>query len=92
MIFSVGKGPQYSNLDYTDIYSKQLDAIYRSYPETDATFVLSGYSGLNSSISGMILKPWDQRKRSVNTLTPLVQSQLSNIAGMSVFAFNNVRC
>jgi multidrug efflux pump len=84
----VGKGPQYSNLDYTDIYSKQLDAIYRSYPETDATFVVSGYNGLNSSISGMILKPWEQRTRSVNQLTPLVQAQLSNIAGMNVFAFN----
>jgi multidrug efflux pump len=88
VIFSVGKGPQYSNLDYTDIYSKQLDAIYRSYPETDATFVLSGYNGVNSSISGMILKPWDQRKRSVSALTPLVQGQLSNIAGMNIFAFN----
>ncbi len=88
VIFAVGKGPQYSNLDYTDIYSKQLDAIYRSYPETEATFVVSGYSGLNSSISGMILKPWDQRKRSVTALTPLVQAQLSDIAGMSVFAFN----
>ena len=30
VIFAVGKGPQYSNLDYTDIYSKQLDEIYRS--------------------------------------------------------------
>src|SRR5262249_11067548 len=35
VIFAIGKGPQYSNLDYTDVYSKQLDAIYRSYPETD---------------------------------------------------------
>ena len=26
VIFAVGKGPQYANLDYTDIYSKQLDA------------------------------------------------------------------
>jgi multidrug efflux pump len=88
VVFAVGKGPQYSNLDYTDIYSKELDQVYRSFPETLATFVVSGYSGLNSSISGMILKPWDERKRTVTALTPLVQAKLSQIAGMNVFAFN----
>jgi multidrug efflux pump len=88
VIFAVGKGPQYSNLDYTDIYSRQLDQIYASYPETEATFVVSGFTGLNSSISGMILKPWDARQRSSNVLIPLVQAKLSEIAGMNVFAFN----
>src|SRR5271157_3569249 len=70
VVFAVGKGPQYSNLDYTDFYSKQLDGIYKSFPETFARFVVSGYQGLNSSISGMILKPWEERKRSVQQLTP----------------------
>ncbi len=88
VIFAVGKGPQYSNLDYTDIYSRQLDQIYASFPETEATFVVSGFTGLNSSISGMILKPWDQRKRSSSALIPLVQAKLSEIGGMNVFAFN----
>jgi multidrug efflux pump len=87
-LFAVGKGPQYANLDYTIVYSKELDSIYRSFPETLATFVVSGYQGLNSSISGMILKPWDERKRSVNQLLPIVQNKISSIAGMSVFAFN----
>jgi multidrug efflux pump len=88
VIFAVGKGPQYSNLDYTVIYSKQLDETYRSYPETLATFAVSGYQGLNSSISGMILKPWNERNRTVTQLTPIVQGRLSAITGMNVFAFN----
>jgi multidrug efflux pump len=87
-LFALGKGPQYSNLDYTTVYSKELDTIYRSFPETLATFVVSGFQGLNSSISGMILKPWDERKRSVDQLLPIVQNKISAIAGMSVFAFN----
>jgi len=88
VIFALGKGPQYSNLDYTAVYSKELDKIYRSYPETLATFVVSGFQGLNSSISGMILKPWDERKRTVAQLLPEVQQRIAAIAGMSVFAFN----
>ncbi len=88
VVFAVGKGPQYANLDYTDVYSKQLDEIYRSFPETQATFVVSGFQGLNSSISGMILKAWDERKTSVAQLIPQVQAKLSQITGMSIFAFN----
>src|SRR5262249_956411 len=88
VVFAIGKGPQYSNLDYTDFYSNQLDRIYASFPETMARFVVSGYQGLNSSISGMILKPWDERKRTAQQLIPLVQQKLSGVAGMSVFAFN----
>jgi multidrug efflux pump len=88
VIFAVGKGPQYANLDYTMVYSKELDEIYRSFPETLATFVVSGFQGLNSSISGMILKPWDERKRSAEQLRQLVQRKISGITGMSIFAFN----
>ncbi len=88
VIFAVGKAPQYANLDYTDIYSKQVDQAYASFPETLARFVVSGYSGLNSSISGMILKPWDERRRTTSDLMPFVQSKLSDVAGMNVFAFN----
>lgn len=88
VIFAVGKAPQYANLDYTTVYSKELDKIYRSFPETLATFVVSGFQGLNSSISGMILKPWDERTRSAGQLRQLVQGQLSDITGMSVFAFS----
>jgi multidrug efflux pump len=88
VIFAMGKGPQYSNLDYTTVYSKELDAIYRSFPETLATFVVSGFQGLNSSISGMILKPWDERTRSSTQLRQIVQGRLAGITGMNVFAFN----
>ncbi len=88
VIFAMGKGPQYSNLDYTAAYSKEVDQIYRSYEETLATFAVSGFQGLNSSISGMILKPWDERRRSVTQLLPEVQMKLSGVTGMNIFAFN----
>jgi multidrug efflux pump len=36
----------------------------------------------------MILKPWDERKRSSLTLKPLVQNELSKVEGVNAFAFN----
>jgi multidrug efflux pump len=88
VIFSLGKGPQYSNLDYTRLYSDQLDAIYKSYPETVSRFILNGYEGLNSSISGMILDDWGNRKQTSMQLLPQVQAKLGQITGMNVFSFN----
>ena len=90
--FAIGKAPQYANLDYTETYSKQLNDVYMKQPETDLTFVISGFAGsgpaLNSSMSGMILKPWNERQGTVMSILPRVQAQLSQITGMNVFAFN----
>ena len=36
----------------------------------------------------MLLKPWDERKRSSIKLKPLVQAELSKIEGVNAFAFN----
>jgi multidrug efflux pump len=88
VIFALGKGPQYSNLDYTGIFSNQLDAAYQSFPETQGRFIVNGFQGLNSSISGMIVKDWAERKESTMALLPQVQAKLSQITGMNVFAFN----
>ena len=38
-------------------------------------------------IAGMVLKPWDQRRRTTATLQPLVQQDVAKIAGMQVVAF-----
>ena len=60
----------------------------RSFPETDLRFVLNGINGPQGGIAGMLLKPWDERKRSSIALKPLVQAQLSKIEGVNAFAFN----
>jgi multidrug efflux pump len=88
VVFAIGKGPQYSNLDYTKIFSEQLDNTYAAFPETTGRFIVNGFSGLNSSISGMIVKDWDERSKSTMQLLPDVQAKLNNITGMQIFAFN----
>ena len=90
--FAIGKAPQYANLDYTETFSKQLNDLYMQQPETDLTFVISGFgtggASPNTSMSGMILKPWDEREGTVMELIPRMQQKLSQITGMNVFAFN----
>ncbi|MDR3492295.1 MAG: efflux RND transporter permease subunit [Gammaproteobacteria bacterium] len=74
-------------LAQTEIYSKQVYNIYKSYPETDHVFQIVGSGGLNYSISGMVLKPWDERTRTSVMLQPLVEKELRNIAGARIATF-----
>lgn len=76
-----------ASLAQTQLYSDQVYNIFKSYPETDHIFQIDGANGLNTSIIGMVLKPWDQRKRTSNELQPLVQKQLNAIAGAKIAAF-----
>jgi multidrug efflux pump len=88
IVFSVTKAPKYANIDYLDFYGEKLDKKFASFPETDLRFVLNGINGPQGGIAGMLLKPWDERKRSSIQLKPLVQAELSKIEGVQAFAFN----
>jgi multidrug efflux pump len=88
VLFALTKAPQYSNLDYADAYGAQLNQAFRSFPETDLTFVVNGRFGPNQGIAGAILKPWGERKRSAEQLKPLMQRKVSAIPGLNAFVFN----
>lgn len=76
-----------ATLEQTQLYSNAVDKIYRTFPETDRLFQLDGITGLNTSIIGMGLKPWDQRKRTSNELQPLVQEKLNKLTGAIIAVF-----
>jgi len=88
IVFALMKTPQYANIDYADYYGAKIDKVFKQFPETDLRFVINGTMGPNQGISGMLLKPWDERKRSSLVLKPLVQAQLSKVEGVNAFAFN----
>lgn len=76
-----------ASLGQTQLYSREIYKIFKSFPETARIFELDGVTGLNTSITGMLLKPWDERSRTSNQLQPLVQDKLSKITGGLVAAF-----
>lgn len=76
-----------ATLGQTQLYANQVNRIYMHFPETERVFQLDGVNGLNSSIIGMGLKPWDQRKRSSTELQPEIQKDLDKITGAIIAAF-----
>jgi multidrug efflux pump len=76
-----------ATLAQTQLYSDEIYKIFKSFPETARVFQLDGISGLNSSILGMNLLPWDQRKRTSNELQPMIQEKLNGVTGGIIAAF-----
>jgi len=88
VLFSLTKGPQYANIDYMDAYTDRLDKIYRSFPESEATFVVSGTNGVNNGFAGAILKPWGERARTAQQLQPAMQGAVGEIEGLKIAVFS----
>ncbi|MGY4315264.1 multidrug efflux pump subunit AcrB [Bradyrhizobium sp. JR3.5] len=88
IVFALTKAPKYANIDYLDYYGAKLEKAFQKFSETDLSFVLNGTSGPQGGMAGMLLKPWDERKRSSIALKSVVQAELSKIEGINAFAFS----
>jgi multidrug efflux pump len=66
------------------LYSRQVYESFMTHPETAHVFQIDVPG---QSIAGMVLKPWDERSKTSNQLQPVVQQELSQIAGVRAAAF-----
>jgi multidrug efflux pump len=88
-LLSILKGPQYANLDYLSEFGDKVDHVLAEFPETEVRFVLNGFGGPNAGIAGMVLKPWDERKRaSMQLVAPVQRDYTGTIEGIKAFIFN----
>lgn len=88
-ILTLVTGPSAANLKYTEKYTKQLGKIYDSIPETRSYGIINGIpNGINTALSFLALKPWDQRTRSVNQLIRYMMPKDFAITGAQVYPTN----
>jgi len=73
-----------ATLQQKQMFGDQVQGIMSKIPEADQTFqVISS----TLSISGVTLKPWDERARSATVIQRGLQNELSTVAGERVVAF-----
>jgi multidrug efflux pump len=82
----IGTAPQYASINYTEKFTNEFNKIFRSFNATDNYFIVNGFQGVNSVISGMVLKPWSMRKESQLALKKPLQDKLDDIAGLKTFS------
>lgn len=87
VVFLSATAPEYANLKYLTTFTDEFKKIYESIPEMEDYFIINGMGGENNAISGLILKPWNQRNRSQEQLQKIVQKELDTVAGLQAFVF-----
>ncbi len=69
-------------------YAAQVNTVFNGIPERDASFLINGLGSVNNLIGGLVLKPWNQRRRSQMQITSEVQQGINRIAGLKSLALN----
>jgi len=83
IIFGIVDAAANSTLDQTSRYTAAANDIFFDTPETDFSFQVTNPS---SGFAGMVVKPWDERERTVAEILPEIQYQLGTIPGIRMFA------
>jgi multidrug efflux pump len=73
-----------ATLDQKQIYAREVYDRLAAYPEDYIVFQIVSPGPF---ITGMVQKPWDQRKRTTAELLPLVQKDMAGVTGFNVVSF-----
>ncbi|MBZ0093235.1 MAG: efflux RND transporter permease subunit [Sulfuricellaceae bacterium] len=84
VVISFASSAPNATLQQRLLYSRQVFESIAKYPETEHVFQLD-LPG--QSIAGMVLKPWDERKRDATQLQALLGPDLNRVAGARIAVF-----
>jgi len=85
-VISFGYAMPNATVEQMGVYSTKMFEFIKNTPEIDKAFTLDGLSTPNTTLTGMILKPWEQRKRSSFQLQTDLQEKFNSIAGATIYA------
>ncbi|HRC72422.1 MAG TPA: efflux RND transporter permease subunit [Candidatus Competibacter sp.] len=82
VIFGIVDAAANATLDQTSQFTAAANTVFQSVPETRFTFQITFPT---SGFGGMVVKPWDERGRTVFQILPEVQRKLQAIPGIQMF-------
>jgi multidrug efflux pump len=82
VIFGIMTASANSTIEQTSGFADAAGKVFSSFPQTEFTFQLTFP---NNGFSGLVMKPWDQRKETAFDLMPQVQAKLGTIPGIEMF-------
>ncbi|MBI2516975.1 MAG: efflux RND transporter permease subunit [Opitutae bacterium] len=81
VVFSILQPSPTSTIDQNVIFAQQVQKMFTSVEEYEQSFQVTG---ANFGFSGILLKPWSQRKRSSIQLEQELQTPAATIPGLNV--------
>ncbi len=81
VVFGIVQAAPNSTLDQTTLFTGEVNKVFESFPEHKAVFQLTFPTG---GFSGMVTKPWNERKKSSQQLQVEASMGLSQIPGIRI--------
>ena len=88
LVLSIVKTPQYGNLDLLERATADLKLAMDEIPEKAHVFAINGLAGVHQAFVGILMKPWEQRNRSVKQILQAMQPKMAGNIGAQVLAFS----
>jgi multidrug efflux pump len=85
VVFGIIQAAPNSTLDQTTLYTSKFNDVLASIPEKDHVFQLTFPSGDSAGFSGMVAKPWSERKRTTLQIMGELQRKAAAIPGIGAF-------
>lgn len=90
VVFGIINTASNATVDQNAIYAEAAEKVMLDVPEAALTFQLLFPPSVGATIgadgfSGMVVKPWGERTRTVTEMVPEVQAKVSQIPGLQMF-------
>ncbi|MDJ0740582.1 MAG: efflux RND transporter permease subunit [Gammaproteobacteria bacterium] len=90
VLFGIINTAANATTDQNAVYAKAAEQVMMDVPEAALTFQLLFPPAIGATLgadgfSGVVVKPWAERDRTVTEILPEVQASVSNIPGLQVF-------
>lgn len=79
VVFGIIQAPPNASIDQTMLYASQLNEVYSQFPEWAQTFQIIGPTG---GFSGMVVKPWGERKRTTIKIAEEAPPAFQHLTGI----------
>jgi multidrug efflux pump len=79
VVFGIVDGPANATIEQTSYYADEVNQEFEKIPEMAQSFQLTFP---DSGFSGMVLKPWGTRKRTVFQIQPQIQAMVNKVPGI----------
>jgi multidrug efflux pump len=86
-ILGAFQGPPTATSQQMQTYAAQAFEVAKKYPEIEKIYQITGVPTPNQGIAGVILKPWDERKRGAEQVQDQLQKAWGDIPGTRVALF-----
>jgi len=81
IVFGIVQSAPNATLDQTAMFTTEVNKVFESFPEHKAVFQITFPSG---GFSGMVTKPWNERKKSTQQLQVEASMALAKVPGIRV--------